>query len=116
MHLRDRIEVARIGEGFTLVTTQVDAPLGNLMPRLELGRSLGLAAFRWDGQTLRSVPLPFDYSPESHPDARIVDLRVADWTGDGVDDLVLGVLVDDGPWSLWRSGASRLLIFPGRRA
>ena len=114
VHLRDRIEVARTGDNWTLITTKVLAPLGNLMPRLELGKTLVLAAFQWDGQTLRSVELPFNYVSASHSGGTIKDLRVTDWTGDGIDDLVLGVAISEEFWSLVGDDASQLLVYPGR--
>ena len=113
LHLRDRIEVADTAPSPTLIVSHIESPLGNLFPRLNLGKELTLAGFRWDGQTLRQTALPFGYSPESHADGEIVDYRVIDATGDGTQDLVVAVVDDHGGWLVFGSPKSRILIFPG---
>ncbi len=111
--LRDRIEVVEHGTSPLVFLTEIESPLGNVLPNLNVGRDVTVTAMRWNGQGFAPIPVPFGYSPASIGEATLRDIRVTDVTGDRVPDLVLAVVDSEGALLSFSTAASRLLVFPG---
>ncbi len=113
VYLRDRIEVVEHGTSPLVFVTEIESPLGNVLPNLNVGRDVTVTAMRWNGQGFATIPVPFGYSPASVGEAALRDIRVTDLTGDRVPDLVLAVVDSEGALLSFSKAASRLLVFPG---
>lgn len=116
VYLRDRIEVVERGANPLVLVTEIESPLGNVLPNLNVGRDVTVAALRWAGQSFAPIPLPFGMGPAAIGKGSLRDLRVADVTGDRVPDLVVGVVDSEGGTFSFSSAAGRIVVFPGTTA